>query len=281
MKKYLSVIAALVLAVTLVGCSGVQPESQPETITGSANFRLLLSDEPNEIASFYSLNVTVTSIGWQRESESDNVTLDPAVSIDLTKLVGDNATEIWNGHLTSGNYTHVFIYTSDVTGILWNSDKTGPGDNATVKLPSGKLQIYKPFTITDEGGSSLVNFVFDITVIKAGNSDKYILKPQIGESGPNQPFKDVTPPGERHGQDKDTNDTGQMRLEGTITTIGGSNSFEMQADSKTWTVNYSAARKIIGMPEGGLTVGLKVTVEGTSGGSNNITAKTVQIRKAK
>jgi hypothetical protein len=196
--KLVSILAttlAILSAVALAGCAG---QTGPTASTaGNVNFRLLLSDEPNEINNFYSLNVTINSIGWEKEGESDNWTVDPPKSVDLTKLVGDNATEIWNGHLTSGNYTKVFIYTENVEGILKGSDGTSPGDNATVKLPSGKLQISKPFTISEEDGSSIVNFVFDITVVKAGNSGQYILKPQIAESGANQPFNDVTPAGEK------------------------------------------------------------------------------------
>ena len=61
-----------------------------------------------------------------------------------------------------------------------------------LKLPSGKLQISKQFTLDED---MFVDFVFDITVIKAGKSGKYILKPQIAESGPNQEYTEVTPEG--------------------------------------------------------------------------------------
>ena len=66
----------------------------------------------------------------------------------------------------------------------------GKPNNATVKLPSDKLQISKPFTVAVDGS---VSFVFDITIIKTGQSGQYILKPQIGESGAGQHFNDVTP----------------------------------------------------------------------------------------
>ena len=62
-----------------------------------------------------------------------------------------------------------------------------------MKLPSNKLQISKPFTISSD---SAVNFVYDIMVVKAGKSGKYILKPQIAESGADQGFNDLTPEGQ-------------------------------------------------------------------------------------
>ena len=105
--------------------------------------------------------------------------------VDLTKLKSDNATEIWSGELNDGTYTKVFIYVSDVEGVLADGE-------ANVKLPSGKLQISKPFEVTS---GEVTEFVYDVTVIKAGKNGKYILKPQIAQSGPDKPFNDIAPQG--------------------------------------------------------------------------------------
>ncbi len=94
---------------------------------------------------------------------------------------------------------------------------------AEVKLPSGRLQISKPFTV----GDNTSNFVYDITVIKAGNSGQYILKPQIAESGADQKFNDVTPQGQtgqNQGQNKERNGEQENQVEwfqGVITAMGG------------------------------------------------------------
>ena len=168
--------------------------------SGGGNFRLLVSDEPNDIGDFYSVNVTISKIGVQADG-SDGWTdyeINPPRTVDLTKLIGDNASEVWNGTIASGNYTKVFIYVDNVTGILKGSL---PGDNTTVKLPGDRLQISKPFSVSQEEGSSIVSFVFDITIIKAGNSGKYILKPQVADSGADKSFKDVTSSSEQeHGK---------------------------------------------------------------------------------
>jgi hypothetical protein len=284
MMKYLGATLFIILAATmLLGCLGVQQGSQAQPTAGNVNFRLMISDEPNEITNFYSLNVTITKIGWEKDGDSDNWTVEPPTSVDLTQLGGDKATEIWNGHLVSGNYTKVFIYTENTTGVLYNADRTGPGSNATVKLPSGTLQISKPFTISEEDGSSLVNFVFDVTVIRAGGSGKYILKPQIGESGPNKPFNEVTPHGAKEGKNETEKsaENEQLRLVGVITKIVNDNSFEMQVDSTTWTVDYAAAKKITGVPDNGITKGLSVMVQGTTTGTTSIGATVVQIKGSK
>ena len=196
MKRFLAaVLSLMLLAIVLPSCSGGLATQSQSGSTG--NLRLMVSDEPNDIGDFTSLSVTVSKIGVLTDG-SDNwteITLNPAVTFDLTKLKGDNATEVWNGGLASGNYTKVFVYVDNISGVL-------NGDNVTVKLPGDKLQISKPFTVATGGE---VSFVFDITVIKAGNSGKYILKPQIGASGPNQKFNDVTPQGAPN-QNENSND---------------------------------------------------------------------------
>lgn len=73
---------------------------------------------------------------------------------------------------------------SDVEGVL-NEDIEG---EYTVKLPSGKLHISQPFEVTNGG---VTEFVYDITVIKAGKSGQYIIQPQITESGPDKDFEEV------------------------------------------------------------------------------------------
>ena len=180
MKKGLAGLTVLVLmAVVVTGC----PEASLPTSTGEdVNFRFLISDEVNDIGDFQYLNVTISSIGVHRSGVSGNWTeLEPAVSVvDLTKLQGENSTVIWSGNLTAGNYTKVFIYVSNVTGILVEGNQT-----ANVKLPSDKLRVSEPFFVTAD---NVTTFVFDITVVKAGNSGKYILKPQAAQSGPDQPF---------------------------------------------------------------------------------------------
>ena len=187
MRKYFVTVTILALvAVLAAGCAvAPSPAPTPTPAPERANFRLLISDEVNAIGHFASLNVTISSIGLQRGGEpgvwvTENIT--PPETADLTKLTGDSATELWNGHVEPGEYTKVFIYVDNVTG-------NPPED---VKLPSNKLQISKPFTVSD---NTTTSFVFDVTVVQAGKSGKYILKPQIAQSGHDKPFNLVKPRG--------------------------------------------------------------------------------------
>lgn len=98
-------------------------------------------------------------------------------SIDLTELQGANATLLENFSVPAGEYTQVRMVVGEINATLTD------GSDQRVKLPSGRLKLTKPFTL---GPDSSVDFVFDITVRKAGNSGKYVLRPVAGESGTDQ-----------------------------------------------------------------------------------------------
>lgn len=168
------------------------PELTPSPIP-EANFRLLISDDVNAIGDFESLFVTISSVGVHKAGE-DGEWLEPTFTtteLDLVLLQGENAQEIWNGDLPDGQYTMVFVYVSAINGVLNN------GGSTDVKLPSQKLHINTNFSIPED---SPVSFVFDLSVVAAGSQQsgiKYILKPVVSQSGPNQEFTEVSPERER------------------------------------------------------------------------------------
>lgn len=158
------------------------------------NFRLLISDEVNAIEDFEHLYINISTISMHYKGNQSTKWLEfaPTVNpVDLRPLVGEKALAIWNGNVPSGNYTKVFIYVNNVWGNLTSAlgNKT-----VEVKLPSNKLQISKPFMVTDD---AVTSFVYDISVVAAGNNSKkdpkYILKPQIAQSGANQSYEEVLP----------------------------------------------------------------------------------------
>lgn len=183
--------------------SSQPPAESEETAASSAtttdngvNFRFLISDEANAIVEFDYLNVVISSIGLHQSGEDGGwIELDPILDpdgddeegLDLTPLVGENALVIWSGEVAPGEYNKAFIYVTGVAFALAHAEDT---ETANVKLPSGKLHISKPFTVDD---ASVADFVYDITVVKAGQSGQYVLRPQIAQSGPDQPFTEVGP----------------------------------------------------------------------------------------
>ena len=258
------------------------PATAPAPAGEEGNFRFLISDEANAIEDFASVNVTISKIGIHGSGDSGNWTefIPDITKVDLKLLVGENATEIWSGYVEPGEYNKVFIYVGNVTAILDDAD----GGKADVKLPSDKLQISKPFTL---GPDLSVSFVFDITIVEAGKSGKYVLKPQIGESGAGQPFTLVTahgkPAGTGNPGDKgksggkggkpDAGVAGELEFEGTIDIIDGT-TWTMTIEGETWEVDVSDA-EIKGAPA----VELEAEVKGTVVEPYIIVASEVKIRE--
>jgi len=185
--------AAAVIVIGLLGYFGLRPALMPPVMIAQpsleGNFVFLVSDEVNAISDFEKLNLSISKISLHLGGgEEKRIEFKPEVQeVDLTNLQGNRAQEIWRGDIPEGEYIKVFIEVSQGSGILWDS-----GEEVEIKLPSSKLQISKPFWV--ESGE-LTNFIYDLTVIKAGKSGQYILKPQIDQSGADQDFVKVEPEG--------------------------------------------------------------------------------------
>jgi len=205
-----SVVA--LLAILVAACGGPSPTPTPPatvepTVTATVspaptatpviaagNFSFLISDEVNAIGDFDSLEVTISSIGLLQGGEYGSwITLQPQVAtVDLTLLQGEDAQAIWSGDIPEGEYTKVFIYVSE-NGISGVIDGESVED---IKLPSNKLQLNSSFEIYNDPNAEPLSYVYDLTVVKAGNEKagfKYIVKPQIGQSGANQSHNLVEP----------------------------------------------------------------------------------------
>ncbi|MCK9356003.1 MAG: DUF4382 domain-containing protein [Dehalococcoidia bacterium] len=143
------------------------------------NFVLLISDEPNDIGDFSELWVTVSGVGFVL-ADSDEVveqTFAP-VDVNLVGLTGEAAVAVWAGVVPEGDYTKVFLYVDEIWAMP--ADAENEEEAFEIKLPSNKLQIVMPVAVE---GEEPTDFVFDLTVHKAGNSGMYIVKPQLTESG--------------------------------------------------------------------------------------------------
>ena len=179
-------VTVAVLALTIVGILVIQPILNPPMLVPGpdGNFAFLISDEPNDIGDFESLNVTISRVVLQAASSLRRLEFTPETrTVDLTRLQGEQAQEIWRGDVPPGQYSQVYIYVSEVAGKLEST-----GQTVDVKLPGGKLHLSMPFEVATD---TVTSFTFDITVVATGNNGKYILKPQIGESGARQEQKSL------------------------------------------------------------------------------------------
>ena len=166
----------------------VNPTLEPPTqyiaaVNPAGNFVFLVSDEVNAIADFSSLNLVIERIGILQNGDSGKwLEFTPVIKeFDLSLLPGDKSLELWRGDIPAGQYNKVFVEVSGVTGVLKES-----GETLDIKVPSNRLQMSLAFEV---GADVVTSFTYDLTVVSAGNDkngDKYILKPQIAESGAKQ-----------------------------------------------------------------------------------------------
>lgn len=172
--------AVLILVFIASGCSTQSTSSD----TDMGQFQLYVSDRPADIDKFDYLNVSISQVRVFPE-DSDNSTNNSSSSfrqfnvtetVDLTQLKGDNATSVLSEDLEAGNYSKLELEASSIDAEI-------NGTSEEVKLPSGKLQLTKGFTVAP---NQTTEFVFDIQVTLRGsqqNNQGYILRPVISQSG--------------------------------------------------------------------------------------------------
>lgn len=201
-RKFLAVGGALATAL-VAGCTG------GDSTEPMGTFRLYISDQPVAIDEFDSLEVTIDGARLYRGEESDDsettteTTTDGDATetttteteateqepdedqagfveievddetVDLTTVTGEKALGVFEGEVPAGRYSTIHLSVSQVEGVV-------DGEDVDVSLPSGGLKIVKPFEVTEE---EPLEFVFDITVVKKGQTGAYNLLPVIGESG--------------------------------------------------------------------------------------------------
>jgi hypothetical protein len=127
-----------------------------------------------------------------------------ATTVDLTRLRGANATLVDAFDLPAGEYNQVVLEVSETNGTLTD------GSSTEVKLPSERLKLTQRFVV---GNGEEVDFVYDVTVHRAGNSGKYILRPVASESGTDVPIERVD---EDEGDDEGDESALQVRFTGSV-----------------------------------------------------------------
>lgn len=166
MKK-LAFLLLIGAVIAISGCTAT-PESADR-----GSLEILVSDQPSGIDDFTYLNVKLSEIRVFK-TDSGFETYSPAVdSFDLTKLKGDNALALINATLDEGSYTKIEFIVESLEGETANV-------TADIRVPSNKLMITKNFEVEPNKTAS---FVFDINVVKTGQTNEYNLLPVISESG--------------------------------------------------------------------------------------------------
>jgi len=185
----LVIVGFVALRSTMV--SPVTPVFTVASASADGNFIFLVSDEENAIGDFDSLLMEVEKIELIQSGKSEQIVefVPTTTEFDLVLLPGDETQEIWQGTIPIGDYAKIIMYVKDI-----NYEMTD-GGSPEVKLPSNKLQLNHTFNVAED---TVTTFTYDITVVKTGNNDgKYIIKPQISESGSSQEPKTASSKSEK------------------------------------------------------------------------------------
>jgi len=183
LRLSLSVVTLLALA----SCGGGGGDAG-----NSGTLRLALTDAP--ACGFDKVSVTVLKVRVHQSStasDSDGgwseIVLNPAKRIDLLSLTNGVLFELGQTPLPTGKYTQMRLVLGDnsVVNPLANSVVSTGGIETELTTPSGQQSGVKINIDLDIAANKMADFVLDmdacksISVVGAGNSGKYLLKPQL------------------------------------------------------------------------------------------------------
>ena len=182
--------AALLGSLFACGGGGGGDGSAP-VVAEKGTLRVAMTDAP--ACGYDAVNVTVTKVrvhqaaaaaegeaGWQ------DVTVDPPARIDLLSLTNGVLYELGQVQLPVGKYTQLRLVLAENGGntplansVVLSVDKR----EVALKTPSGQQSGLKVHANIDVAANQLADFVIDFdackSVVKAGNSGQYLLKPVL------------------------------------------------------------------------------------------------------
>jgi len=186
--KILHACFAICAAAALVACGGGGGGSP--TSTGMGTLRVGITDAP--ACGFDHVKVTVqklrvnqsataadTDAGWT------DIALNPALQVDLLALTNGAFTTLGQAPLGPGHYSQIrlVLAANDSTTPLANSVTPTGGVETALTTPSAQqsgLKLNADITIhADQLADFLLDFNACKSVVHAGNSGKYLLKPVI------------------------------------------------------------------------------------------------------
>lgn len=111
------------------------------------------------------------------ESESADsrwiVVVNTTHTVNLKNFTGDARAFLGNASVPEGTYTQIRIHVDEAWGILAED-----GSRVEVMVPSDALRIVRPWSVEANDTTELtVDFILEKSLIKAGQSGKWIFKP--------------------------------------------------------------------------------------------------------
>ncbi|MEO5670227.1 MAG: DUF4382 domain-containing protein [Ramlibacter sp.] len=183
-------LAALGAAAVLAACGGGGGGGGDSGTTGS--LRLAMTDAPS--CGFDHIWVTVEKVSVHQSAaaaDSDSgwvdLTLSPARRIDLLALTNGVLEELGTIPLQAGSYSQIRLVlatnTGTGSGALANALQPTGGNVIALSTPSAQQSGLKLQAHFDVAAGQMADLVLDFdackSIVKAGNSGQYILKPVV------------------------------------------------------------------------------------------------------
>lgn len=178
---------ACLLALGLAACGG---GGGGEPASANGTLRLAMTDAP--ACGFDTVNVTVEKVRVHQSSTAadadggwSEVVLNPARRIDLLSLTNGVLSELGQVALPAGRYTQLRLVLAENsnTNPLANAVKPTGAAETALTTPSAQQSGLKTNVQIDVAPNQLADFVLDFdackSIVSAGNSGKYQLKPVI------------------------------------------------------------------------------------------------------
>ncbi|MHC4537765.1 MAG: DUF4382 domain-containing protein [Planctomycetota bacterium] len=175
--KLCSLIFAMFFIFAFVACDG-GGSSSSSTSSGTGTLSLMLTDGP--IQGLQAVYVTIDEVQVHVGDDEDGyweVVADPNETYNLLELVNGVLVTLGIAELDSGHYTQMRLMLGEPNYIIV--------DDVTydLKVPSGfqtGIKLVHPFDVIESEATELIlDFDAQKSIVKAGNSGQYLLKPTI------------------------------------------------------------------------------------------------------
>jgi hypothetical protein len=190
-RYFVSAVAAISAILTACGGGGGAPEGG---IGGSGapmgSLRMSITDAPS--CGYDAVNITVDKVSVNQNAAAGDddagwvdIPVTPPQRLDLLGLTNGVLFTLGQTPLATGTYTQMRLVLASNTGAdpLANSVVPTGGEETALKTPSAQQSGLKANVDITVAANQLADFVIDFdackSVVKAGNSGQYILKPVI------------------------------------------------------------------------------------------------------
>ena len=172
------------LLFVLVVCFVCLYACNDDTDNGTSRLQLKLVDEPGD---YLEVNIEIIDIQYRSEEEGGWTSLNPEngypINVDLTELVAGNDLLLVDEVIPSGILYQIRLVLSDNNTLVIEGENGEPGEPIALSTPSAqqsglKLRLDEEL----EPGFSytfILDWVVQESIVEAGNSGMYILKPVI------------------------------------------------------------------------------------------------------